>query len=102
MEDVKKEDVQNLGAEQFVPRPVEADVFQSVEDDSQPEKQRAPPVWWVKFKSFLLECRRVLKITKKPSKEEFKTIVKVSGLGIIIIGLVGFIINVVATFMQGA
>ncbi|MBD3310120.1 protein translocase SEC61 complex subunit gamma [Candidatus Woesearchaeota archaeon] len=48
---------------------------------------------FTRIKSFAKECRRVLKVTKKPSKEEFKTIVKVSGLGIMIIGLVGFIIN---------
>ena len=47
---------------------------------------------WTKFKGFVHECRRVLKVTKKPSKFEFKTIVKVSGLGIILIGLVGFLI----------
>ena len=47
----------------------------------------------VKFKSFIVECKRVLRVTKKPNKVEFKTIVKVSGLGIIIIGLVGFIIH---------
>ena len=46
-----------------------------------------------KFKSFLKECLRVYKITKKPTGDEFKTIVKVSGLGIIVIGLIGFVIS---------
>jgi len=45
-----------------------------------------------KLKEFIVECRRVLMVTKKPNVAEFKTIVKVSGLGIGIIGLVGFII----------
>ena len=49
--------------------------------------------YWIRFKSFINECIRVLKITRKPSKEEFKTIVKVSGLGMIVIGLIGFIIT---------
>ncbi|MFH0977782.1 MAG: protein translocase SEC61 complex subunit gamma [Candidatus Woesearchaeota archaeon] len=48
-----------------------------------------------RFKRFLMECLRVLKITKKPDKVEFKTIVKVSGLGILIIGLIGFIITMI-------
>lgn len=48
-----------------------------------------------KFKEFLVECRRVLRATKKPSREEFQTIVKVSGLGIVIIGLIGFLIGVI-------
>jgi protein transport protein SEC61 subunit gamma-like protein len=48
-----------------------------------------------KFKRFVVECLRVLKVTKKPTSLEFKTIVKVSGLGILIIGVVGFIIAMV-------
>jgi protein transport protein SEC61 subunit gamma-like protein len=34
---------------------------------------------------------RVLKLTKKPSREEFLTIAKVAGLGIIAVGVLGFI-----------
>jgi protein transport protein SEC61 subunit gamma-like protein len=51
------------------------------------------PTWKTKVKSFLAECRRVLKITKKPSTDEFKIIVKVSGIGMGVIGLVGFLIS---------
>jgi len=50
---------------------------------------------WTKFKRFVRECVRVLKITKKPTKEEFKTISKISGLGILIIGLIGFLVHVI-------
>lgn len=46
-----------------------------------------------KFKLFCKECLRVLKITKKPDSFEFKTIVKAAGLGILIIGAIGFIIH---------
>ena len=55
---------------------------------------------WTKIKSFLIESRRVLKITKKPSQEEFKTIVKMSGLGILIIGVIGFVIQIIATLIK--
>ncbi len=48
--------------------------------------------WWIKTNGFIKECKRVLRVTKKPTSEEFKTIVKVSGLGIIIIGMIGFLI----------
>ncbi len=48
-----------------------------------------------KLKSFSRECMRVLKITKKPDKDEFNAIVKVAGLGMIVIGLIGFIIQLV-------
>jgi protein transport protein SEC61 subunit gamma-like protein len=47
---------------------------------------------WFKLRGFIQECFRVLKVTKKPDKIEFMTIVKMSGLGMIIIGLIGFII----------
>ncbi len=48
-----------------------------------------------KIKSFIIECLRVLKITKKPTMVEFKTIVKVTAIGMLIIGAIGFIIQVV-------
>ena len=47
----------------------------------------------VRFKAFLGECIRVLKVTRKPDSTEFKTIVKVSGVGILLIGLIGFVIT---------
>ena len=50
---------------------------------------------WIKFKSFIFECVRVLKVTRKPDKEELKTIVKISGLGMLLIGLIGFLITLV-------
>jgi protein transport protein SEC61 subunit gamma-like protein len=49
--------------------------------------------WKYKIRSFVGECVRVLKVTRKPDALEFKTIVKVSGLGILIIGLIGFIVQ---------
>jgi protein transport protein SEC61 subunit gamma and related proteins len=50
------------------------------------------------FKNFLAECRRVIKVTKKPNKLEFSTIVKVSGLGILVIGAIGFILQMIWTY----
>jgi protein transport protein SEC61 subunit gamma-like protein len=48
---------------------------------------------WIKNK--INEYRRVLAITKKPDNEEYKAIVKASGLGIIVIGMLGFIITMI-------
>ncbi len=45
-----------------------------------------------KVKRFIKETIRVLRITKKPGKEEYKSVVKVTGLGIIAIGAIGFLI----------
>ncbi|MEM4267348.1 MAG: protein translocase SEC61 complex subunit gamma [Candidatus Woesearchaeota archaeon] len=46
-----------------------------------------------KLKRFTSECIRVLRVTKKPDRIEFATIVKVSALGIAIIGVIGFAIQ---------
>jgi len=48
---------------------------------------------WGKLKDFWIQSKRVMRITKKPDKQEFLTIVKVSGLGILAIGFIGFVIN---------
>ena len=39
-------------------------------------------------------CTRVIKIAKRPSKEEFLKVLKLTGLGMIIIGLIGLLITV--------
>ncbi|MEM4263860.1 MAG: protein translocase SEC61 complex subunit gamma [Candidatus Woesearchaeota archaeon] len=57
------------------------------------EEKEAKPNWKEKIKNYLIECKRVIKVTKKPDRTEFKTIVKVSGIGILIIGAIGFLIN---------
>ncbi len=57
--------------------------------------ENVKPSLQYKIKAFIGECIRVLRITKKPDATEYKTIVKVSGLGILIIGLLGFVIQMI-------
>jgi protein transport protein SEC61 subunit gamma-like protein len=38
---------------------------------------------------------RILKLTRKPSNEEFLTISKVAGAGILLIGIIGFVIYLI-------
>ncbi|MEK6901846.1 MAG: protein translocase SEC61 complex subunit gamma [Nanoarchaeota archaeon] len=45
-----------------------------------------------RVKRFIKETIRVLRITKKPSKEEYLNIVKVTGIGSLLLGALGFII----------
>ena len=52
------------------------------------------------FNRFVTECKRVLRITKKPDRQEFSTVVKVSGLGILVIGLIGFILHMISHAIQ--
>ena len=51
--------------------------------------------WRAKIQRWFQEYKRVLLVTKKPTKEEFITIVKISGLGILLIGLLGFIVQMI-------
>ncbi|MFH1133656.1 MAG: protein translocase SEC61 complex subunit gamma [Nanoarchaeota archaeon] len=53
------------------------------------------PSFWTRTKRFVRECVRVVTITKKPDKQEFSTIVKVTSLGMLIIGAAGFIIQMI-------
>ncbi|MCB9358961.1 protein translocase SEC61 complex subunit gamma [Candidatus Woesearchaeota archaeon] len=52
-----------------------------------------------KFKNFCKECGRVLKITKKPTSQEFKITVIVTGIGMLIIGFIGFVITMIRQLM---
>jgi len=49
--------------------------------------------------SFLEEAIRVLKLTRKPNKDEFMLIAKVTGVGIILVGLLGSIIFVLGSVL---
>lgn len=45
-----------------------------------------------KLERFWTENKRVIRVTKKPDKEEYKIISKVSAIGILIIGGLGFLL----------
>ncbi len=47
-----------------------------------------------RLKSFFLQCVRVWHVLRKPTMEEFKTISKVSAIGLLVIGLAGFLISI--------
>jgi len=51
----------------------------------------------LKFSEYL----RILKLTRKPTREEFTVIAKVAGAGILLIGFIGFIIYLLVTVMPG-
>lgn len=51
--------------------------------------------------SFIKQCQRVLKVSRKPGREEYVNVAKVTGLGIIIIGVIGFVISIIGQLIQG-
>jgi protein transport protein SEC61 subunit gamma-like protein len=50
---------------------------------------------WTKLQSFFLQTQRVMRVTRKPTMHEFQTIAKITGLGIAVIGMIGFILQIV-------
>jgi len=53
-----------------------------------------------KIKSFGGQCVRVWKLLRKPSGTEFKTVAKVSALGLGVIGVMGFFISIIMNFLN--
>ena len=45
---------------------------------------------------------RVLKLASTPDWEEFSQIAKIAGAGIVLVGLIGFLIFAVMTFVPGS
>lgn len=46
-----------------------------------------------KAKDFIRKCKRVWHTLKKPTKKEFEQVAKISAIGILILGSIGFIIS---------
>ena len=59
------------------------------------ESLNEKPSAMTKFKSFVIECKRIWQVTKKPSRQELFTIVKVTGIGMLAIGFIGFLISII-------
>jgi protein transport protein SEC61 subunit gamma-like protein len=53
------------------------------------------------LRNLIERMRRVLLVSTKPDKEEFKQSVKITGIGIIIIGMIGFIIFMIIQLLGG-
>jgi len=52
-----------------------------------------------RLKAFWLQARRVVLVSTKPDPDEFKISMKITGLGIVIIGVIGFIVFMLATIL---
>ena len=49
---------------------------------------------------FVKDSKRVLKVARKPDKDEYFDFAKVTTLGIIVIGLIGFVIFLIAQLIH--
>ena len=55
-----------------------------------------------RIRVFLAESKRVLLVTRKPGMKEFKLAVKITGVGMILIGLIGMLIRMIGYFITGS
>jgi protein translocase SEC61 complex gamma subunit len=53
----------------------------------------------VKSKQFIDKCVRVLKVARKPSGQELKQVSKISAIGLLAIGFIGFAISLLFTYL---
>jgi len=50
--------------------------------------------------TFINEVKRILRLAKKPSKRELWLSIRISSLGIIAIGIIGYIITLIAQMIS--
>jgi len=50
------------------------------------------------LKAFVEKSKRVWLVLKKPSKKEFSSVAKISAVGILLLGTLGFLISIVISF----
>lgn len=53
------------------------------------------------LKELIDRIRRVLLVSSKPDKEEFVQSIKITGLGMVLIGFIGFIIFLIVMLIGG-
>ena len=51
------------------------------------------------FNKFIKDGKRVLKVSRKPDKEEYFELAKVTSIGVVIVGVIGFAIFLLASLI---
>jgi protein transport protein SEC61 subunit gamma-like protein len=54
-----------------------------------------------KISGFVGDSKRILRLTKKPDKSEFFLVAKITGLGILLLGLIGYVIETIKYLIAG-
>lgn len=50
------------------------------------------------MKAKFKEWQRVIKLARKPRKQEFSNVAKITGLGIVVVGIIGFLIKLASYY----
>ena len=54
-----------------------------------------------KIFDFVSNAKRILRLTKKPNKTEFFTVAKITALGILLLGLIGYVFESIRYLIVG-
>lgn len=54
------------------------------------------------MEDLIRQFKRVIKVSRKPDRSEYLDVAKVTGIGILIIGAVGFIVMIVSVLLGGS
>ena len=52
-----------------------------------------------KFKAFIAKSKRVWLVLKKPSRKEFEMVAKVSAIGVLLLGVIGFLVSILVKLL---
>lgn len=53
------------------------------------------------IREFIHQSKRVLHVARKPEADEYLNVAKVTGIGMLIVGVIGFIITLISYYAGG-
>ena len=54
-----------------------------------------------RVKTFWANSKRVMKMARKPTVKEMRLILRITGLGVVVIGAVGFVVKLIIGLIMG-
>lgn len=58
-------------------------------------RQSNKPGYWQRFKNFITNAKRVLKVANKPSRKEYFMVFKICSIGMALLGVVSYVIQLI-------
>ncbi|MEM0025963.1 MAG: protein translocase SEC61 complex subunit gamma [Zestosphaera sp.] len=55
----------------------------------------------MKIEEIVAMWRKIITISEKPESDEYRTLLKITLGGIILVGLVGFVVHLILSYVQG-
>ncbi|NYZ76157.1 protein translocase SEC61 complex subunit gamma [Candidatus Micrarchaeota archaeon] len=53
-----------------------------------------------KLNEFIQKALRVLRVSYRPTSDEFYTTLKITGLGMVLIGVIGYVLTIIFGFLE--